>query len=241
MSTIENITNRINSIQDGVLFSYSDFKFSADSMDAMAAAFSRLAAKGKIKRFGKGKYYKPKKGTFGEVPLSENQILNSILKKNDKLTGYITGTFAYNSLGLTTQIPNEYIVATSNLRKPIVLGRIKVRFVKSYCEVEENNIPLLQLLDAMKDFKNIPGTNSDSVIELLKIKLKNLSPSEWKRIIQMAINYPPSTRALLGALMELSAKDGLALKLYKSLNPLSSYNLNISSKILPNKEKWKIE
>ena len=125
-----------------------------------------------IKRFGKGKYYKPKNGTFGEVPLSENQILTSLLNKNDNLTGYITGSSAYNKLGLTTQISNEYVIATYEMRKPIQLGRIKIRFVKSYCQIEEKNISPLQLLDAIKDFKNIPGISSNKAIELLKIKVK---------------------------------------------------------------------
>lgn len=241
MSIAGIINDRIEKIEVGAIFSYGDFNILPERMDAMAAALYRLASKGVIKRFGKGKYYKPKNGIFGEVPLMENQVLESILKKNGSWIGYITGTSAYNKLGLTTQITNEFTIATNELRKPIKLGRVKARFVKSYGKIEEKNIPLLQLLDAIKDFKNIPGTDPNTAINLLKIKLKELSSNERTKLVQLALNYPPSTRAVLGALLEFSINDSIILKLYKSLNPLSTYDLKINSETLPNKNKWNIK
>ena len=71
--------------------------------------------------------------------------------------------------------------------------------------------------------------------------LKELSLSEQKKIVQLALTYPPATRALVGALFELLGNDLAATKLYKTLNPLSSYKLGIREEILPNKNKWKIE
>jgi len=46
---------------------------------------------------------------------------------------------------------------------------------------------------------------------------------------------------LLGAIVELLGYNSSAVKLYKTLNPLSKYKLGIEEKILPNKNKWKIE
>ncbi len=241
MNIAGTITRRIETIEEGIIFSYKDFKPFSDSIEAMAAAFSRLTAKGIIKRFGKGKYYRPKNGAFGEVPLKENQVLESILKKNGNWTGYLTGPVMYNKMGLTTQIANEYIIAAGEFRKPIQIGHVKARFIKAYCDIEEKNIPLLQLLDAIKDFRSIPGTEPISVLKLLKIKLKELSLAEQKKIGRLALNYPPSTRALIGALIELLNNTSPTEKLYKSLNLLSKYKLGISAEILPNRDKWKIE
>jgi|GEM_PF-5844362 len=177
----------------------------------------------------------------GEIPLKENEILNSILRENGKITGYLTGNVAYNVMGLTTQISNEYIIATYGFRKPLQKGRIKARFVRAYANIEQNNIPLLQLLDSIKDIKSIPGVETNTALELIKIKLQALSLNEVKLLTQIALNYPPATRALTGALLELLKFDTLSKKLFNSLNFLSKYKFSINEKILPNKNKWKIE
>jgi hypothetical protein len=178
---------------------------------------------------------------FGEIPLKENQILETILKENGNLIGYITGPAAYSQMGLTTQISNEYIIAAYELRKPVKKGRIKARFVKAYSEITENNIPLLQLLDSIKDIRSIPGVTTNIAIELIIVKLKQISLSEQKKIVQLALNYPPSTRALTGAIFEQIGNDSGTKKLYGSLNQLSKYKLGIKESALPNKDKWKIE
>src|ERR1035437_9097525 len=203
MSVAETISNQIKSLEPGILFSYRDFKTAPNTMEAMAAAFSRLTSKGIIKRFEKGIYFKPQEGMFGEVPLKENQIIESIIKDNGNLTGYLTGTMAYNKMGLTTQIANEYTIATYEFRKPLQKGRVKARFVKAYCDITEINIPLLQLLDAIKDIRSIPGTETNKALELIKIKVEKLSLTEQKKLSGLALNYPPSTRALTGAVLEL--------------------------------------
>lgn len=242
MTIAKNINNQIEKIEVGKLFSYQDFQLPPDNMEAMAAAFSRLVSKGIIKRFSRGKYFKPQNGFFGEVPLKENQIIENILKVNGKLTGYLTGVTVYNQMGLTTQMTNQYTIATNKFRKPIQKGRINVRFVKLYSDLVEENIPLLQLLDAIKDIDGIPGTEPNTALELVKTKLKDLSKSKKTKLGQLAFNYPPATRALTGAILELYDRDNTASKkLYKSLNPLSKYNLGINENTLPNKNKWKIE
>ena len=241
MSITETITNRIESFEPGVLFSYRDFKDSPNAMEATAATLSRLTLKGIIKRFGKGKYFKPKNGAFGEVPLKENQIIETIIKANDKLVGYLTGSGAYNKMGLTTQIANEYTIAAYEFRKPIQKGRVKARFVKAYCDITETNIPLLQLLDAVKDIRSIPGMETNTALELIKIKIEQLPLREQKKLGQLALSYPSSTRALTGAMLELLNSKQAADKLYKSLNFLSKYKLGIKESVLPNKDKWKIE
>lgn len=241
MNISATITKQVAKIPSGIIFSSRDFFSNPNSMGAVSAMFSRLASKGIIKRFSKGKYFKPTEGMFGEIPLKENEILNSILRENGKITGYLTGNVAYNVMGLTTQISNEYIIATYGFRKPLQKGRIKARFVRAYANIEENNIPLLQLLDSIKDIKSIPGVETNTALELIKIKLQALSLNEVKLLTQIALNYPPATRALTGALLELLKFDTLSKKLFNSLNFLSKYKFSINEKILPNKNKWKIE
>lgn len=242
MSIAENITKQIEVIEPGVIFSYNDFKVAPNTMVATANTLSRLASKGIIKRFEKGKYFKPKLGMYGERPLQLDKILEYILKENGNLKGYITGTTAYNRMGLSTQISTEYVVASYELRKPLTSGLVKIRFVKAYStEITEKNIFSLQLLDSIKDIQNIPGTGVNDALEIIKIKLKELPLIGQKKLVQLALNYPPATRAIIGAIFELIGNDAASNKLFKTLNPLSNYKLSVATKVLPNKNKWNIK
>ena len=57
---------------------------------------------------------------------------------------------------------------------------------------------------------------------------------------RLSIKYPPSTRALLGVILETIDKEIDLKKLKSSLNPISTYDLNISDNILPTKKNWNI-
>ena len=78
-------------------------------------------------------------------------------------------------MGFTTQLTNEYTIATYEFRKPIQKGRVKARFVKAYCDITETNILLLQLFAAIKDIRSIPGTETNGVLKLLKLNIEKLS------------------------------------------------------------------
>ena len=51
-------------------------------LSAAAKALSRMAARGVIKRYKKGMYYKPKQTIFGEIKPSEEELLKSYLFEN---------------------------------------------------------------------------------------------------------------------------------------------------------------
>ena len=240
MSITNVLMERIDAIDPGTIFTYNDLKISSENRALIIATLGRLAAKGIIRRFAKGKYYKPKQGLFGEVSLMESQMLESFLKENGNWVGYVTGARAYNSIGLNAHISKEYVIATAKLRRPFERDRFKARFVKSYCLIEEKYVRLLRFLDAVKDFNKIIGTSINRAVKFFKIKLKRLSRIEINKLIQFAMNYPPYTRALLGAMIELTSNSKMAIKLYKSLNTKSSYKLNIGPELLPNRTKWRI-
>ena len=71
--------------------------------------------------------------------------------------------------------------------------------------------------------------------------LKELPEAEKKQLINLAINYPPSTRALSGAIWEQLGYADYASILLKTLKSTTWYYFNIPQEILPNKEKWKIK
>jgi len=236
----EKIAKTIKRMKEGTAFGYAQLKIEPDQFSAAAKALERLVVKEIIRRVSKGKFYKPRQSVFGELRPPEDEVLKLYLYSQNKRIAYITGTALYNRMGLTTQVPKTIKVASRDKRISVNSGSIQARPAKSYVDVTDDNFYLLELLDALKDFSNIPDLDKKMGINYLKGRLSRLSKKEKSQIIRYALQYPPRVRALLGALLSdvgLS-RDVEALK--DSLNPLTIYRLGIDEKWLGNVSKWHI-
>lgn len=201
----------------------------------------RLQKKGVIKKISKGKFFKPKMTIFGEKKPSEEQILKSYLYKEGKRVAYITGTYLYNQLGLTTQIPSTIRIASRDKSITIKTLSVKASPAKSYVDVTEENYQILGFLDAIKDLKQIPDVDINLAVRIFQTRIKQLNEKQTQGMVEYALAYPSRVRALLGAILEaMCIKTNIEL-LRKSLNPLSSYKLGISTNILPTATNWNIQ
>lgn len=101
MKITEYITNSINRLPKGYIFTYADFidnvinssqkpKSLSISKEAIIKALNRMVASGKIAKLSKGKYYKPEKTAFGILKPNQYQIVKDLLEDNGKVIGYIT-------------------------------------------------------------------------------------------------------------------------------------------------------
>lgn len=240
MGVTQKIQKQISKLTEGATFKYEQLAVKPKELVAAAKAIERLIAKGIIKRVSTGVFYKPKKTVFGELKPNEEELLKPYLFDKGKRIAYITGTSLYNRIGLTTQIPKSIKIASRVKRITVSSGNIKATSVKSYVDVTDNNFYLLELLDALKDFKQIPDLDKSSAIKILSKKLKELNPAETKLLVKCSLAYPPRVRGSLGALLEniKTSTDLTALK--KSLNPLSEYDYGIES-ILSTAKNWNIK
>lgn len=60
-----------------------------------------------------------------------------------------------------------------------------------------------------------------------------------KELVRLSLKYPPSTRALLGAMLnEINEESTKSLK--ASLNPITKYKVPGASKVLSNTNTWNI-
>ncbi|MCK9449729.1 MAG: DUF6088 family protein [Bacteroidales bacterium] len=241
MGVAQNIQKQISKIADGITFKYEQLTIEPQEFPAAAKAIERLIAKGIIKRFSTGVFYKPRKTVFGELKPNEDEMLKPYLFERGKRIAYITGTSLYNRLGLTTQVPKSIKIASRDKRISVSNDYLQASPVKSYVDVTDKNFHLLGLLDVLKDFKQIPDLDKSSAIKILSNKLNELSTTETKLLIKYGLVYPPRVRSFLGALLEnLNTENGLtALK--TSLNPLSEYEYGIDKKQLPTIENWNIK
>lgn len=240
MKVSQKIVKNIAQIPGGTVFGYQDMGIEAHEYGAAAKSISILIAAGKLKRASKGIFYKPKQTVFGIVKPREEELMKQYLFKNGQRVAYITGSSLYNKMGLTMQVPFNLTIASKTRRTTVTIGTLKIRPVRSYADVTNDNYYLLGLLDAIKDFNSIPDKDSNAVIKILTNRVKELNDDETKEVIQYALMYPPRVRALFGAIVENAGKTSELDTIRGSLSPLSKYKYGIKNSVLTNVSKWNL-
>ena len=241
MKVTEKIERKINRTQEGTTFRYQQLGVDQSEYSAAAKALERFIKKGMIKRISTGVFYKPKQSAFGELRPREEDLLKPYLFEDGKRIAYITGGALYNRMGLTTQVPKTIKVASKVKRVTTTIGKTQVKPVKSYVDVTNDNFCLLEILDALKDFKAISDLDKKLAIPLLMDKISKLTEKDILKMIRYALKYPPRVIALLGAILEFSKKNNSIENLRDYLNPFTIYKIGINQEILPTAANWNIK
>jgi hypothetical protein len=237
----ENIASAIDRLPTGYVFTYADFNIEVNNKEAVIKALNRMVQSGKIAKLSKGKYYKPQASVFGKLGPQQNQVVKDLLEDDGKITGYLTGYSIYNQLGLTTQVSNTIQIGKNETRPHFKRERYTIAFIKQKNTITKENIPLLQILDAIRYIKKIPDTTlANACVRLLAI-IKSLPEKDKATIVRLSLKYPPSTRALLGALLETIGVTQHTDTLYGSLNHITNYTFTGISKVVTNTAKWNIK
>jgi Family of unknown function (DUF6088) len=232
---------RLQQLSAGEVFDNSYFNVEADKITTLAKLLSRKVEAGQLARLAKGKYYKPKNTMFGNLAPVTQQVVKSFTQKNGKTIGYITGIKAYQERRLTTQMPTIIDIAIQGKVKPFQkIGNYQFRFVVRNFPFTEDQVPLLQLLDALKDIKLIPDAPVTDTINTIKDIMQLMTFDDIQVMVELAKNYPPFVKALLGAIVqEIQPKIQLT-PLFKTLNPLSVYKIGVKANNLKFQKYWKI-
>lgn len=240
LSVTEMISKKVENMPAGSVFDYAQLEIASDQFVTAAQSLSRLTRKGVISRLSKGKYYKPQQSKFGNSRPRESAIVNSLTLRQNKRIGYLTGLSVYNQLGLTSQVSNTLVIATANPLQPKKIEGYSIKYVRRNVIFLDNDIPLLQLLDALRDIKTIPDAHPDDTFKILKNRIADLSKVKKDRLTSLALSFNPGTRALLGALIENYFPEVRVAKLKQSINKLSVFETGVSSALLPNKHSWNL-
>lgn len=239
MKTTDYIVYIIDRFPKGFVFTYADFNREVSQKQALIKALNRMVLSGKIAKLSKGKYYKPETTPFGDLLPNQKQVVKDLLEEKGKINGYLTGYSIYNQLGLTTQVSNTIQIGKNEIRPSFKRDRYTIDFIKQKNNITKDNVPLLQILDAIRYVKKIPDTNTtNSCIRFIDI-LRQLKEKDFLLIMRLAIKYPPATRALLGAILD-ELKSTKTETLYNSLNPITKYKLAGAFSVLSAAEKWNI-
>lgn len=236
-SVMQKVRKQVETLAPGQLITYADLGLGSDQFAAVAAALSRLYKQGVLQRFARGTYFRPKQTRFGDLQPSQATIVEALTTKQGRPAGYASGAAVYNQLGFTTQVPGEVVIATPRPRRSLPQ---RVRFVLGQAPKRPGDVPLLQLLDVLRDVKRIADTTPDQVVGRLRLQLASLDEAARQRLTWLARKAAARARALLGALLELQGDSPNAARLHKTLNQVTSYQVGISPQALPNRESWRI-
>ena len=240
MKISEYISLTIDRLPKGYIFTYADFITEVNKKEAIIKALNRMVASGKIMKLAKGKYYKPETTPFGNLLPDQKQVVKDLLEENGKIIGYLTGYSIYNQLGLTTQVSNTIQIGRNQIRPNFKRERYTISFIKQKNTITKENIPLLQILDALRYIKKIPDAGIESSCRRFLSIIKELNENDKSTLVRLALKYPPVTRALLGAMLEQLQQTEITRPLFKSLNPITKYKLSGISKVLSATEKWNL-
>ncbi len=240
MSIAQTIQNTVEAMPAGQIFGYQELPSYAKSPSAVIKAISRLVSDKRLERFSKGKFYVPKKGLLGIRKPSDGELIRSVLYKDGRLRGYVTGLSLYNQLGLTTQVPRTITVSINGGRQEKEFGTIRIKTVVTRIPIQEKDIKLLQYLDALKDIKKILDSDVNLSLKIMRQYISELSDSEQGRLVKLAQNYySPQVKALVG-LLYASLKLSVPSSLARSLNPTTIYKLKLDQSKWSMAKEWNI-
>jgi len=120
------IRERIKHIEDGELFTVSDFE-DINNDNLVTRTLSRLQNEGIIVRVATGIYMNPKKTQFGILYPTIDQIAQKIAER-DKAQIMPTGDTALNILGFSTQVPMNAVYITNGAKRKVEVGERNIVF-----------------------------------------------------------------------------------------------------------------
>lgn len=226
------IEQAVKSFRTDYVFTYRDLGLPPESSANVIRKLNRMADMGAIQRLSKGRFYKPKKTMFGNLKPCQEEVVKDLLEKDGKIIGYLTGVSIFGQLGLTTQISNIIEIGVKGKKNNTSRGMYTIRFVQQANQITRSNIPLLQLLDSIKNIKRISDTTPDNSYNRISAIIKSLDEKSLDLMIKLAMKYNPMTRAIAGAIIEELYGEEKATILRDTLNPITIYKVGLTKKVL---------
>lgn len=180
-------------------------------------SLERLTKAGKAVHLAKGLYYRPRTGRFGEIPISDKEIVDYYIGEGQ---GVLVGYRLYNKKGITTQL-SKYVEVYSKIlsedRKKIKNVSVK----KISVELTDETIPVIETLDILNSYDKIENLDRNALLAYLKAFAEIYSDKAANHVISH-MKYKKSTIAFLASVLDrLSVPHTLA----QYLSPMSDYKI----------------
>lgn len=196
ISIHKQIVNRINNLAPGSIIFTSDFG-DLGGTEVVKKVLLRLSKQGLLKRIAFGIYLFPKQSALlGELSPSFEEIANAIAKR-DRARIIPTGAHALNRLGLSTQVPMNFVYLTDGAPRKIAIRNRMITFKKvapkNLAAKGEISSLAIQALKAIGNGKTEPS-EVNRILELLKKEKRSniehdiqLAPAWIQKILRRSI------------------------------------------------------
>ena len=220
------IQSQIELIPEGKIFTFKDLSFPLSKFANVAVILSGLTKAKKLVRIEKGAYYRPKQSSFGfgYLPVYQEEKLKYL---TNKLNGYLTGSYIYNKMSLTEQVPSVITIAVRYPVRAFKFEKLSVECVKAYVDVPDDNrtLLLIRILDAIKDYRHIPGTSPQAAYErIIKLHVSSLEYVNLEKLVSLSKYYPPRVRKILCRMLYECDKKNLEEQLAATICPATRFD-----------------
>jgi hypothetical protein len=206
MSVIKQIRKQIEKQGEGKIFFISDF-INIGVYDSVRKSLQRLEYEKFIIRISKGIYYYPKTDKLlGLIYPSAEQIGKAIAKR-DKARITPTGSYALFVLGLSTQVPTNFVYLTDGSSRKVKVGKQKIVFKKTSPKNLNSSYPLSNLI--IQALKTI-GNNNISENEIHKLRTIIKDSKEADKIKTDMANAPVWIRKIISNIIQNIKDEKLA-------------------------------
>lgn len=196
MSIEDQILKHIESLPKGELLFPADFS-EFGSSEAVRLSLFRLEKEGIITRIAQGIYVRPKESSLIGVLIPSAEEVAEAIAKRDRIRTLPTGSYALNSLGLSTQVPVNIVLLTDGSPREIKVGKRKIKLKKTTPKnlLAKGKISRL-VIQALKEIGNgkMSEEEEKKIIDLLKREEKSdlkhdiaLAPVWIQKIMKKAL------------------------------------------------------
>lgn len=179
---LSQIKNDIKSAKVGTVFVPIDFALLTDKKTA-SVCLTRLESENIVKKVMRGVYYKPEYNDFlQEYVAPEPDAVAHALARNFGWTIVPCGDTALNLLGLSTQIPADWVYVSDGTYKEYTYEQTTIKFKRTTNkEISKLSYKTALVVQALK------ALGKDSVDDTILMKLKNnLTDSEKQALLTEA-------------------------------------------------------
>ena len=186
-NTANQIKNKIKNSRRGKLFFPDDFA-ALGTPDAIRLALGKLHKSGVLMRVAHGIYYYPKKDMkYGNTPIPPtiDEIAYGIAKR-DRIRIVPTGSYALNTLGLSTQVQANAVFVTDGAPRRIAVGKGRGILFKHTSEARSlayKSRLLMLIVSALREIGE--GKATPQQLEIIKSHLANVLQKELNTDIQL--------------------------------------------------------
>lgn len=221
------IISQIERIDAGRIFTFRDLSYDAAKTANVAVLLSEQSRKGILVRVQRGAYYRPRKSVLGlgNLPVYQDEQFRYL---TEKLNGYVTGAYVYNKMGLTEQVATTITIATPSPVRRFFFKNLEIECVKAYCDnADDDTLPYLRVLDAIKDMRHIPGTTGQDIYDRVKsLYFSKYGTNELEKIVLLAKNYPPRVRKVVADIMGDIGQTELQKEMNGTIHPTTRFKLD---------------